>query len=83
MQSIKTAQAWAYQSILKAVLLQHPQRKLWAPFEEGSRVHLVLNESSEGQVIEEVRERLPNICISVFSEALIIKAIPAESKEGD
>ena len=37
---------------------------------------LVLNDSSQGQVVEELCELLPHIGISVLSQALIIETIP-------
>ena len=36
---------------------------------------LVVDEGGEGKVIEEVGEVLPNICIPVFSEALVVEAV--------
>ena len=36
---------------------------------------LVINESGQRQVIEEIGERLPNICVSVFTEAFIIETV--------
>lgn len=37
--------------------------------------YLVVDEGGEGKVIEEIGKVLPNICISIFAEALVIKAI--------
>ena len=39
--------------------------------------HLVLNESCKWQVVKQVCEVLPHICIAVLAQALIIKPIPA------
>ena len=41
---------------------------------------LVLNDSSQRQVVEELCELLPNIGISVLSQALIIETIPNFNK---
>jgi len=43
---------------------------------------LVINEGSEGKVIEEVGEVLPDVGISIFSEALVIKAIDLSDLTG-
>jgi len=37
--------------------------------------NLVVNECSKGEVVEEVGKVLPDVCVAVFSEALIVKAI--------
>jgi hypothetical protein len=39
--------------------------------------YLVLYESGEGQVVKEVCEVLPHICIAVLAQALVIEAVPA------
>lgn len=36
---------------------------------------LVVDEGGEGKVIEEIGEVLPNVCISVFSKALVVKTV--------
>lgn len=36
---------------------------------------LVVDEGGEGKVVEEIGKVLPNICISIFSEALVVKSI--------
>ena len=42
-----------------------------------STPHLVLHKGSQGQVVKQVCEELPYICIAVFPQALIIEAISA------
>ena len=37
---------------------------------------LVLNHSSQGQVVEEFGELLPNLGVAILSEALIVESIP-------
>ena len=37
---------------------------------------LVLNDGCQGQVVEQFSELLPNVSISVLSEALIVETIP-------
>jgi hypothetical protein len=36
---------------------------------------LVFNESSEGEVVEEVGEVFPHVCIAVFAKALVVEAV--------
>jgi len=36
---------------------------------------LVVNESGEGKVVEEIGEVLPDVCITVFTETLIVEAV--------
>lgn len=42
---------------------------------KSSITHLVLDESGERQVVEQVCEELPDVGVSVLSEALVVKAI--------
>lgn len=42
--------------------------------------HLVLNHSSEGEVIEQLSELLPDVSVTILSEALIVETIPVEKK---
>lgn len=37
--------------------------------------HLVFYQGCEWEVIEQVREEFPHICIAIFSQALIVKAV--------
>lgn len=37
--------------------------------------HLVINERSEGQIVKEVREVLPDICVAVLAQTLIVETI--------
>lgn len=37
--------------------------------------HLVINESGQGQEVEQIGEEPPNICIAVFSQAFVVKSI--------
>lgn len=37
--------------------------------------HLVVNERGERQIVKEVREVLPDICVAVLAQTLIVKAI--------
>ena len=41
---------------------------------------LVLNDSSEGQVVEQLSELLPHVRIAVLSQALIVEAVPNKVK---
>lgn len=43
---------------------------------------LVIDEGGKGEVIEEVGEGLPNICISILSEALIVEAVNLSNLTG-
>lgn len=36
---------------------------------------LVINESSEGEVVEEVGEVLPDVCVAVLTKALVVEAV--------
>lgn len=36
---------------------------------------LIVDEGGEGEVIEKIGEILPNTCVSVFSETLVVEAI--------
>lgn len=47
-------------------------------FKQTSAPYLVLNESSQRQVIKQVCEELPHIGVAIFAQALIIKAISAQ-----
>ena len=38
--------------------------------------NLILDDSSERQVIEELGELLPNVCVAILSQTFIIEAIP-------
>ena len=42
--------------------------------------NLVLNNSSQGQVVEEFRELLPHLRVSILSETLVVKAIPTRER---
>lgn len=37
--------------------------------------NLVINECSKGKVVEEVGEVFPDVCISVFTQALVVEAV--------
>ena len=37
--------------------------------------NLIFNDSSQGQVVEEVSQEFPNICVAILSHALVVKAI--------
>lgn len=37
--------------------------------------HLVVDQSRQRQVIEEICKELPNVCVSVFTKALVVEAI--------
>ncbi len=43
--------------------------------------HLVLDDSSQGQEIEELSELFPNVGVTVLAKALIIEAIPIIQKD--
>ena len=36
---------------------------------------LVLDEGGEGQVVEEIGEVFPDVCVAVFTEAFVIEAV--------
>ena len=38
--------------------------------------NLILDDSSERQVIEELGELLPNVCVTILSQTFIIETIP-------
>ena len=51
-----------------------PSRHIWS--QTFVRVtYLIINESGEGEEVEEVSEKAPDIGIAVFSETFVIKAI--------
>ena len=37
--------------------------------------HLVFNEGGEGEVVEQVSEESPDVCVAVFSQALVVEAV--------
>ena len=37
--------------------------------------NLVVNQGSQRQIVKEVREKLPDICIAVFPKTLVVKTI--------
>ena len=41
---------------------------------------LVLNHSSQGQVVEKFGELLPNLGVSILSEAFIVESIPTRER---
>lgn len=36
---------------------------------------LVVDEGGEGEVVEQIGEVLPNVCVTVLSEALVVEAV--------
>ena len=40
--------------------------------------NLIFDYSCQGQVIEELCELFPNVCVAVFPQAFIIKSIPIQ-----
>ena len=42
--------------------------------------NLVLNHSSQGQVVKELRKLLPHLRVSILSETLVVKAIPTRER---
>lgn len=44
-------------------------------FKSKVKTNLILNKSSKRQIIKQICKVLPNICISIFSQAFIIEAI--------
>lgn len=42
---------------------------------------LVLDEGSEGQVVEEIREVLPDVGSTILAEALIIETVPEQERK--
>ena len=40
--------------------------------------NLVINNSSQWQVVKKLSEDLPHVSIAVLSEALVVKAVPEE-----
>lgn len=36
---------------------------------------LILNQRREGEVVEEVGEILPNVCIAILAQAFVVKAV--------
>ena len=47
----------------------------------SSWADLILHKGCERQVVEQIGEELPDIGVAVLSEALIVEAVPAESKD--
>jgi hypothetical protein len=42
--------------------------------------HLALYQACERQVVEQVCEILPHVCVAVLAQALIVKAVPIKQK---
>lgn len=49
----------------------------------GMGTHLVLDESSQGEVVKQVSEVLPDISSAVLSEALVIETVPTQPSQQD
>lgn len=49
----------------------HNQNRLPA----GDSTYLVVNQRGQGEVVEEIREKLPDIGVSVLSQALVVESI--------
>ena len=43
---------------------------------------LVVNECSQGQVVEEVGETLPDICIAIFAQTFVVEAVDLRDLSG-
>lgn len=53
------------------------QSPVWAattPLKRG-KTYLIVNQGCEGEEVEQIGEESPDVGISVFSEALVVKAI--------
>lgn len=37
--------------------------------------NLVVDEGSQGQVVEKIGEEFPNVCVAVFAQAFVIEAV--------
>ena len=44
--------------------------------------HLVLNDSGQGEEVEQLSELLPYVCVSILAQAFIIKTVPKSSIKG-
>ena len=44
--------------------------------------HLVLNDSSQREEVEQLGELLPYVCVSILAQAFIIKTVPKSSIKG-
>ena len=44
--------------------------------------HLVLDNSSQREEVEQLSELLPYVCVSILAQAFIIKPVPKSSNKG-
>ncbi len=46
-------------------------------------LYLLLNQSCQGEVVKEISELLPDVCIAVLAKAFVVEAIPGEELIGN